>query len=283
MNILEALGYGIKELSSLDNPRLDASILLKHSSQFTDLDLLINQDKELSNSQEDLFKELIKRRSNNEPVAYLTGEKEFYGLNFKVNEHTLIPRPDTELLIDHVLQYIQENNIKNPKILDLGTGSGAIIVTLLANIKDATGFAVDINPGAIAKATENAELNNVKDRLEFIQSSWFSNVKESDFDIIVANPPYITSKMMSELDKDVKDFEPNLALEGGALGYEPYIEIVENSPTFFKNKGRIFLEIGFDQQQTVLDLFKSDFWQNKKCFKDLGNNDRLIVVDFLKK
>jgi release factor glutamine methyltransferase len=89
--------------------------------------------------------------------------------------------------------------------------------------------------------------------------------------------------MMSELDKDVKDFEPTLALEGGALGYEPYIEIVENSPTFFKNKGRIFLESGFDQQQTVLDLFKSDIWHNKKCFKDLGNNDRLIVVDFLKK
>ena len=283
MNILEALSYGIKELSSFDTPRLDASILLKHCTNFTDLDLLINQDKTLTQAQEQDYISFIKRRATNEPVSYITGEKEFFGLNFKVNEHTLIPRPDTELLIEHVLQHVQENNIKEPKILDLGTGSGAIIITLLANIENAKGFAVDINPGAIAKASENAKLNNVDDRLIFVESSWFSNLKEDKFDIIVANPPYITSKMMTQLDKDVKEFEPNLALEGGILGYEPYIEIVENSPTFFKNKGRIFLEIGFDQQHTVLDLFKSDYWHNKKCFKDLGNNDRLIVVDFLKK
>lgn len=283
MNIQEALSYGFKELSSFTTSKLDASILLKNCTNYTDLNLIINQDKLLTAEEEKNYIKLITERKNNKPIAYITGEKEFYGLNFNVNSHTLIPRPDTELLVDKVIEYIETNNLKNPKILDLGTGSGAIIISLLANVKGATGYAVDINPLAIKKATENAKNNSVSDRLTFIESSWFSNVNETNFDIIVANPPYITTKMMGELDPDVKDFEPNLALEGGSLGYEPYIEIVQNSPTFMNNKGSLFLEIGYDQKNTVLNLFDKDEWTNKKCFKDLGNNDRLIVVDFLKR
>jgi len=282
MNIKEALSYGFKELSNFNTYKLDASILLKHCCNFSDLDLLVNSDNSLSEQQEISYKKAIIRRKTNEPIAYITGEKEFYGLDFKVNEHTLIPRPDTELLVEKVLEYIDAEKLKNPKILDLGTGSGAIIISILANVKEATGTAVDLNPEAIKKASENATLNNVSNRLTFVNSSWFSNVKDTDFDIIVANPPYITSKMMQELDRDVKDFEPHLALEGGIKGFEPYIEIVQNSPTFLKNKGKIFLEIGFDQKKSVLDLFDSEIWFNKKCFKDLGNNDRLIVVDLLK-
>jgi len=245
--------------------------------------LLVNSDNNLSTEQKKAYKQAIERRKTNEPIAYITGEQEFFGLNFKVNEHTLIPRPDTELLVEKVLEYIEQENITSPEILDLGTGSGAIIISILANVENASGVAIDLNPGAIKQASENAKLNNVNDRLKFVESSWFSNLKDNDFDIIVANPPYITSKMMHELDSDVKDFEPHLALEGGIKGFEPYVEIVQSSPTFFKNKGKIFLEIGFDQKKSVLNLFHSDIWQNKKCFKDLGNNDRLIVVDLLKK
>ena len=282
MNIKEALSYGFKELSNFNTYKLDASILLKQSTNFNDLDLLINQESNLSQTQEPEYKQLIERRKNNEPIAYITGEKEFFGLNFKVNEHTLIPRPDTELLVEHVLQYIEQENLEDPKILDLGTGSGAIIISILSNIKNGKGFAVDLNPKALEKAAENAKLNNVDNKLEFIESSWFNNVNESDFDIIVANPPYITNKMKESLDKDVVEFEPHLALFGGEKGFEPYVEIVQNSPTFFKNKGKIFLEIGFDQKNEVLELFNDNIWSNKKCFKDLGNNDRLITVDLLK-
>lgn len=265
--------------NSIDD--IDAKVLLKFYTNFNNLDILINSDSDLTESEFSAFKNAIEERKTNKPVAYITGEKEFYGLNFKVNEHTLIPRPDTELLVDHVLKYIKENNLKQPKILDLGTGSGAIIISILANC-DASGTAVDLNPKALEKAQENATLNNVANRLEFVESSWFSNVKKQEFDIIVANPPYITSKMMHQLEKDVKDFEPNLALEGGTLGYEPYIEIVQNSPAFLKSGGRIFLEIGFDQGKSVIDLFNLNIWHNKKCFKDYGNNDRLIVVDLIK-
>jgi release factor glutamine methyltransferase len=262
--------------------KLDARILLKYSTNFSDLDVIINSDSNLTESEFLVFKNYISRRKNNEPVAYIIGEKEFYSLNFKVNEHTLIPRPDTELLVDKVLEYITEKNLTNPKILDLGTGSGAIIISILANIENATGVAVDLNPKALEKAKENATLNNVNNRINFIESNWFSNITDTDFDIIVANPPYITTKMMANLDNDIKNFEPVLALEGGALGYEPYIQIVQNSNTFLKNDGKLFLEIGYDQKETVLDLFNDNVWYDKKCFKDLANNDRLITVNLLK-
>lgn len=255
---------------------VDSRTLLKFYTNFSDLDILVNSNSNLTESEFSAFKTAIEERQTGKPVAYITGEKEFFGLNFKVNEHTLIPRPETELLVEKVLDYIAENKLEKPRILDLGTGSGAIIISLLAN-SDATGVAVDLNPKALEKAHENAKLNGVSEKLGFVQSSWFSNLKNEKFDIIVANPPYITTKMMSKLEKDVADFEPNLALEGGELGYEPYIEIVQNSPTFLKSKGKLFLEIGFDQKNSVLDLFDSETWKDKKCFKDYANNDRIIT------
>tara|TARA_Y100001960_G_scaffold280743_1_gene313851 strand:- start:3698 stop:4543 length:846 start_codon:yes stop_codon:yes gene_type:complete len=276
------IAQALKYAHSKEVDDLDARILLKSCTNFNNLDIIVNSDSSLSEDEVVKFNHCIMRRLSGEPIAYITGEKEFFGINFNVNAHTLIPRPDTELLVEHVIDYINRNNIESPKILDLGTGSGAIIISILANIDDATGVAVDLNPKALLKAQENAKLNEVDNRLEFVESSWFSNVKDDDFDIIVANPPYITTKMMAELDNVVKDFEPKLALEGGELGYEPYIEIVQKSPDFMKDNAKIFLEIGYDQRQSVLNLFNSDVWHNKKCFKDYGNNDRLITVSLMK-
>lgn len=278
ITIKEALEFA-KQSSICD---IDSRVLLKHFTNFSNLDVLVNADSHLNEDEFAKFVAAVERRKDNEPIAYIIKEKEFFGLNFKLDKNTLIPRPDTELLVEQVLEYIDRNDIENPKILDLGTGSGAIIISILANVENASGVAADVNPNALEKAQENAKLNNVIDRLELVESNWFSNVKDTDFDIIVANPPYITTQMMDELETNVKDFEPNLALEGGKLGYEPYIEIVQKAPDFMTDCSKIFLEIGYDQRESVLSLFNSNVWCNKKCFKDLANNDRLITVNLIK-
>jgi len=230
--------------------------------------ILLNQNTELSQEEEDSVNEILKKRKNNIPLQYILEKAYFMGLEFKVNENVLIPQPDTEILVEQVL-----NNVTGKeKIIDLCTGSGCIAISLKKNLEDCTITASDISDKALEVAQNNAELNNVKIILK--KSNLFENIVEK-FDIIVSNPPYIATDTIPTLSKEVQN-EPVLALDGGVDGLDFYRKIIELSRDYLNNNGKIFLEIGYDQADEVKKLFEENKYKNIEVIKDYGGNDRVV-------
>ena len=196
-------------------------------------------------------------------------------LNFYVDENVLIPQPDTETLVEEVINEYKE---KKCDILDLCTGSGAIAISLAKYINESNIVASDISMKALQIAKLNAEKNLVRKKIEFIESDMFNKIYKDDFDIIVSNPPYIKTKVIEKLDRQVKN-EPYIALDGGADGLKFYKIIIENAYKYIKNEGKVFLEIGYDQKNELINLFKeNNHYENIYSKKDLGGNDRIIVA-----
>lgn len=258
------------------NSTLEARILLQYLLNMTYEDILFNDAKILSEKDISTLEQLIKRRLAKEPIAYITGSKEFYDLDFYVTQDTLIPRPDSETLIEAVLSEYDKSF--DGKIIDLGTGSGCLIITLLKHLSNAQGVAIDISDKALAVAKQNANKHNVSDRLDLINTSW-SNLKlDRKYDILISNPPYIETQDISTLADDVKNFEPLTALDGGVDGMTCYNEIFDLSRKILKPQSKIFIEIGYNQENQIRDLSIKKGLVVFKTYQDLNKKVRCIQL-----
>ncbi len=259
--------------AGIGNPNLNVRILLEKASRKTSAELIICDHDIVPETVQIEFHELLGYRLAFEPIAYILGEKAFWSLDFSVNEHVLIPRPETEGLVERALELI--TNSPTPHILDIGTGSGAVLISLLHERKLATGLGVDISPKALDMARVNAVRNNVGDRCQFNKSDYLKNVT-GKFDIIVSNPPYIDSKAMEKLAPDVELYEPELALHGGKDGLTAYRTIIASTKKVLKPGAHLVFEIGFDQKKSVSDLLRKAGATHIVCQKDLAGLDRII-------
>ncbi|MFK7819395.1 MAG: peptide chain release factor N(5)-glutamine methyltransferase [Planctomycetaceae bacterium] len=267
-----SIGY-LRENGS-DSPRLDAEILLAHSCGWERIHLYTNYDKPLSPDQRGRMRDFIQRRAKAEPVAYLVGFREFFGLDFSVNSAVLIPRPDTETLVRTALDVLKERSTSN--VLDIGTGSGCVAVAIAVNCPGANVTAVDISPEALAIASVNADKHNMSDRIRLLQSDVFSGVPDEKFEVIVSNPPYIRADEMPGLDADVRDHEPTGALVGGTDGLDIVRQIIAQSPGYLTDDGHLMLEVDGQQAEPVAELLKRAGFQNVGIEKDLSGIQRVV-------
>ena len=276
MNIENTLKEGITILqkNKISNPQLDSEILLSSSIKRDKKHIILNPKKILSSEQSEKFKSLIERRKKGEPIAYLINKKEFWKNEFFVNKDVLIPRPDTELIIEQVLKIYSKN--VQLQVLDIGTGSGCILLSILKERLNFYGTGIDISKKSINVSKFNAKQLNLMNRAKFIHSS-VDNFKIGKYDLIVSNPPYIELLNLKYLEKDVVNFEPKLALSGGLDGFSKIRKIINKARTLIKRNGKLILEIGFNQKNKVKKILKEEGFYINKAVKDYGNNDRCII------
>ncbi len=220
------------------------------------------------------FRSGVERRASGEPLQYITGVQDFFGREFRVTPDVLIPRPETELLVEAALEVIAEET--EPRICDVGTGSGCIAVTLLCERNDARAIAVDISEAALAVAAENARRHGVDERIVFEVSDCFAGI-DSQFDLIVSNPPYVSADALNGLQREVKDHEPLVALSPGADGLSVIRRLVRDAPSFLKKSGHLIMEIGFDQGENVEALIDQN-WRLLEIRSDLQGIPRIVVL-----
>ncbi len=261
---------------SIDSPRLTAELLLSNVLNKDRIHLYINFFQPLNREELKQFKELIKRRINGEPVAYIIGEKEFWSLNFKVDKNVLIPRPETEVLIENISEFISKD--ENIKILEIGTGSGNIATALAHEHKNIEVFAVDISFDALNIAKKNISLNNVTSNVYLINGDIFQGIRKyPNFDFIISNPPYIKEKDIETLQKEIKDYEPLSALNGGKDGLFFYGKILSKAKDFLKDSGMVFFEFGEENQGEEIKKIMLDFNYKHIVIKnDYSNTPRVI-------
>ena len=276
MNIENILNEGISTLqrNKIPNPQLDSEILLSSSIKRDKKHIILNPKELLNSGQLNKFKSLIERRKKGEPIAYLINKKEFWKNEFFVNKDVLIPRPDTELLIEQVLKiYSKEVQLQ---VLDIGTGSGCIILSILKERLNFYGTGIDISKKSINISKFNAKQLDLTNRVKFFNSS-VDNFKIGKYDLIVSNPPYIELLNLKYLEKDVVNFEPKLALSGGLDGFLKIRKVINKARTLIKKNGKFILEIGFNQKNKVKKILKEEGFYVNKAIKDYGNNDRCII------
>ena len=261
---------------NIESARLDAEVLLSHVLGQERIYLYVHFDEPMEQAELGKFREYVKKRAQHVPVAYIIGEKEFMGLSFKVTPDTLIPRPDTEILVENVLANLAED--ETVQIVDIGTGSGAIILSLLANLPKARGKTVDIAVKAVEVAKENAVRLQVADRCEFLVGDLFAPLQDSKFDVIVSNPPYIPQKDIATLEADVRAYEPVSALTDGGDGLSYYRRLLAEGKRYLKENGFIALEIGIHQAQAVKRIALDNGWRNIKIIKDYAGIDRVVLA-----
>lgn len=225
----------------------------------------------------DRFRETVGRRAQGEPLQYITGVQDFYGREFQVTTDVLIPRPETELLIEAALAVI--GGVSAPLICDVGTGSGCIAVTLLCERSDARAVAVDVSQAALAVAAENARRHGVGERVDLKISDCFAELDPTPFDLIVSNPPYVSSRALSGLQREVRDHEPLVALSPGADGLSVIRRLLHDGPAFMKPNGHLIMEIGFDQGEKVQELIDPNRWRLVEIRPDLQSIPRIVVVE----
>lgn len=255
-----------------DTPQLDARLLLQSAASLSREEMILAPERLIEGPAVERFLGFIERREEREPVSRILGQREFYARPFHITPDVLDPRPDTEALIAAGLALMPEK----ARLLDLGTGSGAIAVTLLAERTDASGIATDLSPAALAVARGNAMRNGVLPRLAFLEGSWFSPVTGC-FDIIVSNPPYIREAEMAGLSPDVRNFDPRLALVGGADGLDPYRVIASGAGAHLAAGGHVLVEIGAGQSDDVAALFHAAGFIEAGRHKDLGGHVRCLA------
>lgn len=276
MTIKDALTEAINILkkSNIENPIQQAKIVLASVLQKNKEYILINENEVLQNEVYNEFIAKIEKLQEGIPLQYITNVQEFMGMDFYVDENVLIPQPDTEILVEEVLNLIGKQ--ESLSVLDMCTGSGAIAVSIAKNTNNCKVYAVDISNTALEVAKKNAIRNEVDEKIEFINSNMFEKLDiNKKFDIIVSNPPYIETDIIKQLDIQVQN-EPKIALDGGFDGLDFYRNILANSKKYLKENGTVAMEIGYNQGESVTDLFKTQY-ENVYCKKDLSGNDRVIV------
>ena len=276
MTIKEMLSKGMIMLkgNNIDSPKTKARLLLQYILKKPRQHLIVYDNEEVGKKEQWEYFVNIEKLTNGVPLQHITHHQEFMKMDFYVNENVLIPRPDTEILVEEVIRIAK--NINNPKILDLCTGSGAIAISVAKNVPNAEVYAIDISKNALDVAKKNAkELNtNVK----FVKSNLFNKIDKMKFDIIVSNPPYIKKADILNLSQEVKR-EPELALDGGVDGLDFYRKITEQAIDYLKFGSYLCFEIGYDQKDEVIDIInKHENYSNTYCKKDLGGNDRIIIT-----
>ena len=272
-NILKE-GIGILQKNKISNPQLDSEILLSNSIKRDKKHIILNPKEVLNSEQLRKFKNLIERRKKGEPIAYLINKKEFWKDEFFVNKDVLIPRPDSELIIEQVLKiYSKDDQLQ---ILDIGTGSGCILLSILKERSNFYGTGIDISKKSINVSKFNAKQLNLTNRVKFFHSS-VDNFNNGKYDIIVSNPPYIEQLSLKYLEKDVVNFEPKLALSGGFDGFSKIRKVINKANCLIKKNGKFILEIGFNQKNKVKEILKQEGFYINKAVRDYGNNDRCII------
>ena len=272
-NILKE-GIGILQKNKISNPQLDSEILLSNSIKRDKKHIILNPKEVLNSEQLRKFKNLIERRKKGEPIAYLINKKEFWKDEFFVNKDVLIPRPDSELIIEQVLKIYSKYD--QLQILDIGTGSGCILLSILKERSNFYGTGIDISKKSINVSKFNAKQLNLTNRVKFFHSS-VDNFNNGKYDIIVSNPPYIEQLSLKYLEKDVVNFEPKLALSGGFDGFSKIRKVINKTSNLIKKNGKFILEIGFNQKNKVIKILKEEGFYVNKAIKDYGNNDRCII------
>ena len=276
MNIENILNEGINILqkNKIANPQLDSEILLSNSIKRDKKHIILNPKEVLSLEQLGKFKSLIERRKKGEPIAYLINKKEFWKDEFFVNKDVLIPRPDSELIIEQVLKiYLKDVQLQ---VLDIGTGSGCILLSILKERSNFYGTGIDISKKSINISKFNAKQLNLTNRAKFFHSS-VDNFNNGKYDLIVSNPPYIEQLSLKYLENDVVNFEPKLALSGGFDGFSKIRKVINKANCLIKKNGKFILEIGFNQKNKVIKILKEEGFYVNKAIKDYGNNDRCII------
>ena len=276
MNIYNAIKEGSKILkkSNIKNSDLDCEILLANALKKKRKYLILNQDKVLNKKNLKIYRDLINQRSNGKPVAYLTKKKNFWNSEFIIEEGTLIPRPDTEVLIEATLELFKNKDYAN--ILDVGVGSGCIILSILNEKPGFYGKGIDICSKSIRLSELNAMKLSAENRVKFIKTN-VDNFCHGKYDLIISNPPYIKSNKIKYLEKDVSNFEPRLALDGGLDGTFKILKIIEKASTLLKVNGKLVLEIGYDQRARIINLLKKKGFYINKMIKDYAKNDRCLI------
>ena len=278
MKVFEAIKAGSKLLKekNISTYILDSELLLSKSLNKSREEILINLEQNINKKVLADFNKYLLRRSKKEPIAYLLGEKEFWSKKFFVNKNTLIPRPETELLVDKLVTIFKKKRIT---ILDIGTGSGCIIISLLIELKKSTGMAVDISREAITVAQKNARKLNLSERIKFLHKP-FEELYEKKFDLIVSNPPYIKKKDIKNLSDDIKKYEPKMALDGGNDGLDLIKKIIYKSKKILKINGTLALEIGNEQINKVSKILIDNKFRIKCVIKEYRNNVRCVFAEY---
>lgn len=275
---------GFLKTKGVDSPRLSGELLLAYVLSLPRIRLYMEYERPLEPSELDKFRDLVKRAGNHEPIAYLTGIAHFFNLELAVDKRVLIPRPDTETLVENVLQFVRHaTGFEAPRVLDLCTGSGCIALAIARQLKAANVLATDISPDALDVARANAEKLKLADRVVFVQGDLFEAMKNvvdpQPYHLIVSNPPYIPSAQVAGLDANVRDFEPALALDGGADGLDFHRRILAEGAGRLLPGGRMFLEIAFDQGESAIEVARQvEGLIEPRVLKDLAGNDRVLVV-----
>ncbi len=309
------LGENTLKKFNIDDVHIKAKMLLEFVLKQNDSELLKNELEEVDDLKKQQYEEKLKEIINGKPLQYITNSQEFMGLNFFVNENVLIPQPDTEILVETAIKIIEKRNLKSEdvkhlknketiqnygtekakenkkiQVLDLCTGSGCIGISIAKYARNTKVMLVDISKEAIQVAKKNAILNNVEERIEFIVSNLFENIGQKQFDYIVSNPPYIETNAIKTLSKEVQN-EPKLALDGGEDGLKFYKEILKNAYKYLLPDGYLILEIGYNQAEKIINIYKENFenelksnkssenlvLETKSAIKDLGGNDRVLI------
>ena len=264
----------------IEDAKLDARLIVEHFSRTTRADAIARPEMSIDAEKVAAIRQAIARRIAGEPVHRILGFRDFYGLRLFLSPETLEPRPDTETLVDATLPFLRQLAAREGRcrILDLGAGTGAIALALLAEIPEAMAVGVDISTDALATAARNAKENGLSERFETVGSDWFEKISGS-FHVIVANPPYIPTEELETLQGEVRKFDPARALDGGADGLDAYRKIAGQAEAYLETPGRVAVEIGHTQKEEVTRLFEAAGFSVVEARKDLGGRDRVLVFE----
>ncbi len=275
MNALELINIGSTKLKgqNIKSFKIDSEILLSRVLGKSREQLLINLNQKISKNEVTKFENLLYRRSLREPIAYILNEKEFWSKLFEVNKDTLIPRPETELMVEKLIKIYKNKKIN---VLDIGTGSGCILISLLGELSDARGIGIDISSKAISVAKKNIKRHQLRNKIKFFTKS-FSQLFNRRFDLIVSNPPYVERRVIKNLDDDVKRYEPLIALDGGNDGLDVAKKVIYKAKNILKFNGRLALEIGNEQYKQVSNILQKNSFRIEHIIKDYKENIRCII------
>lgn len=265
------------ESSGVPDARRQAGSLLAHVLDCDRTFIISHRDDLISDNLIENFRALVARRAGGEPLQYITGRQEFFNLTFEITPDVLIPRPETELLIEAALSLLRRDHA--PLICDVGTGSGCIVISLLHELPGATAIAIDVSPAALQIARRNAQRHSVADRIEFVVSDCFDGLEQKrEFDLIVSNPPYVREDVFAGLQREVRDHEPRIALTPGGDGLGIIRRLIRDSSKHLKIAGYLLMEIGYDQRDAVMDLIDPNIWKVIDVHKDLQGIPRTVVL-----
>ena len=275
-NITEAINRASKILNEneISNPRMEAASLLSVALQKNKTFLIANNEYKLTEKENYIFHLFVSRRADREPFQHIAGVQEFYGLEFKVSPEVLIPRPETELIVEEGIAFLKSHSQAN--FCELGIGSGCISVALLNNLENAEAIAGDISGVALKIASENAKSHSVNERLKLFESDLFNQIPKQTFTLIVSNPPYIPLSNFDGLQKEVRDFDPRVALTDEKDGLSITRKIVKQSPEWLKSSGMLLIEIGFNQSEKVKAFFGDDIWNSVDLVSDFQGIPRIV-------